>query len=182
MAEIELSNNSRKNGKSLLTVATSHLESPTPDPSNYNQMNWNSEERVNQAKKSLNFLQDYSQQQGDVIFCGDMNWDDQIDGPFPLPLGWVDAWRMLRPWLKGWTYDTQSNKMLVANKPLQKRLDRFLCKLNDFKLKKINMIGMDPIPGVSYLKEKRVRNRVQTLELPVLPSDHFGLLLEIHSN
>lgn len=176
MAEIELSNNS---GKSVLTVATSHLEGPTPDPSNYNQMNWNSEERVDQAKKSLNFLGD---SQGDVIFCGDMNWDDQVDGPFPLPPGWVDAWEMLRPWLKGWTYDTNTNKMLVANRPLQKRVDRFLCKLNDFKLEKISMIGTEPIPGVSYLKEKRVRNRVQTLELPVLPSDHYGLLLEIHTN
>lgn len=43
------------------------------------------------------------------------------------------------------------------------------------------MIGMDAIPGLSYSKEKKVRKEVKKLELPVLPSDHYGLLLTISS-
>lgn len=172
LAEMEISSGS-SNPKSLI-IATSHLESPTPAPPTFDQLN--SEERIEQAKESIKFLQNAQ----NVIFCGDMNWDDESDGKFPLPNEWSDAWVELRPWLRGWTYDTKSNQMLVANRPLQKRLDRFLTKLNDFKLEKISMIGTEAIPGVSYLKEKRVRNRVQTLELPVLPSDHYGLMLEIH--
>jgi tyrosyl-DNA phosphodiesterase 2 len=41
------------------------------------------------------------------------------------------------------------------------------------------MIGKDAIPGLSYMKEKKVRKEVKMLELPVLPSDHYGLLLTI---
>uniref|UniRef100_A0A5B7AXE7 Endonuclease/exonuclease/phosphatase domain-containing protein n=1 Tax=Davidia involucrata TaxID=16924 RepID=A0A5B7AXE7_DAVIN len=157
-------------GKTLM-VATSHLESPSPP----NQMF--SEERVAQAKEALNFLKNSP----NAIFCGDMNWDDVSDGQFPLFQGWVDAWIQLRPRERGWTYDTNSNPMLSANRPLQKRLDRFVCNLQDFKLSTIDMIGMEAIHGLSYYKEKRVRNKIQNLELPVLPSDHYGLLLELHS-
>ncbi|KAG8385751.1 hypothetical protein BUALT_Bualt03G0077900 [Buddleja alternifolia] len=39
--------------------------------------------------------------------------------------------------------------------------------------------GKDEIPGLSYVKAKRVKGRVKELVLPVLPSDHYGLLLTI---
>ena len=168
MADIEVCR-----GKSLI-VATSHLESPERVPRSFDETS--SKERVAQAKETLDHLQSFQ----NVIFAGDLNWNEDTDGRFPLPQGWSDAWPELRPWVKGWTCDTNSNPMLIANRPLQKRLDRFLCKLNDFKLVKISMIGTEAIPGVSYLK-KRVWNGVQTSKLPVLPSDHYGLMLEIHS-
>lgn len=157
-----------------LVVATSHLESPCPSPPKWDQMF--SKERVFQANEAVSFLEKNHQ---NVIFCGDMNWDDKLDGPFPLPDGWADAWTELRPGEVGWTYDTKSNVMLSGNRALQKRLDRFACKLKDFKISKIEMIGRDAIPGLSYTKEKRVKGQVKELVLPVLPSDHYGLLLTI---
>ncbi|KAI3456469.1 hypothetical protein Pfo_013132 [Paulownia fortunei] len=156
-----------------MVVATSHLESPCPSPPTWDQMF--SKERVDQANEAVRFLE----KNQNVIFCGDMNWDDKLDGPFPLPDGWIDAWTELRPGEVGWTYDTKSNKMLSGNRALQKRLDRFVCKLKDLKISKIEMIGTDAIPGLSYIKEKRVKSQVKELVLPVFPSDHYGLLLTI---
>ncbi|KAL5225949.1 hypothetical protein ABZP36_012588 [Zizania latifolia] len=156
-----------------LVLATSHLESPCPGPPRWDQMY--SKERVAQANKSLEILGSFR----NVIFCGDMNWDDKGDGPFPLPDGWTDAWIELKPGENGWTYDTKANGMLSGNRNLQKRLDRFICKLADFKIDSIEMIGKDAIPGVSFVKEKKVGKGVRKLELPVLPSDHFGLVLSI---
>lgn len=166
VAEIRVSR-----GKSLI-VATCHLESPDPFRRMYTQ------ERVAQAKKALRCLECFP----NVVLAGDMNWNEELAGEFPIREGWVDAWQKLRPGLKGWTCDTDSNPMLAANRPLRLRSDRCLCKLNDFKLVEISMIGTEPIPGVSYSKQKREGDRVRTLKRPVLPSDHYGLLLEISSN
>ncbi|XP_073314093.1 uncharacterized protein [Primulina huaijiensis] len=159
-----------------LVVATSHLESPCPSPPKWDQMF--SKERVDQAKEAMKFLDENI----NVIFCGDMNWDDKLDGGFPLAGEWIDAWTELRPGEIGWTYDTKSNKMLCGNRTLQKRLDRFVCKLKNFKVGEIEMIGMDAVEGLSYIKEKRVKGQVTKLVLPVLPSDHYGLLLTICHN
>lgn len=158
-----------------LVIATSHLESPCPGPPKWDQMY--SKERVDQAKEALNFVKTNK----NVIFCGDMNWDDKLDGPFPLPDGWVDAWKELKPEELGWTYDTKSNTMLSGNRTLQKRLDRFLCYLPDFKMVRIEMVGTEAIPGLSYCKEKKGKREVKKLVLPVFPSDHYGLLLTICS-
>lgn len=158
-----------------LVIATSHLESPCPGPPKWDQMY--SKERVDQAKEALNFLKTNT----NVIFCGDMNWDDKLDGQVPLPDEWLDAWTEVRPGELGWTYDTKSNLMLSGNRTLQKRLDRFLCYLRDFKIDGIEMIGTEAIPGLSYCKEKKVKKEVKNLVLPVLPSDHYGLLLTICS-
>ena len=76
-------------GKQLI-VATTHLESPCPAPPTWNQMF--SHERVDQAKEALDALKGHS----NVVFGGDMNWDDKLDGSPPLPRGWCDAWSVLR--------------------------------------------------------------------------------------
>lgn len=159
-------------GKQLV-VATTHLESPCPAPPKWDQMY--SAERVFQAKESLNLLNNLP----NVVFGGDMNWDDKLDGAPPLPDGWYDAWVKLRPGQDGWTYDTKSNQMLTGNRLLQKRLDRMFCHFQDFEVESIDMIGTNPIPGLSHKKEKKTRGRSQILTLPVLPSDHFGLLLKL---
>ncbi|KAM7265466.1 hypothetical protein ACFE04_003149 [Oxalis oulophora] len=169
IAEVEV------RGSKPLVIATSHLESPCPAPPKWDQMF--SKERVEQAKEAVSFLK----KNPNVIFGGDMNWDDKLDGPFPLEGGWVDSWTELRPGEIGWTYDTKSNQMLSGNRTLQKRLDRFACKLQDFKVTGIEMIGKEAIPALYYTKEKKVRKEIKMLELPVLPSDHFGLLLTIYS-
>ncbi|CAN1811257.1 Tyrosyl-DNA phosphodiesterase 2 [Linum perenne] len=160
-------------GNKPLVVATSHLESPCPGPPKWDQMF--SKERVVQANEAIDFLKENP----NVIFCGDMNWDDKLDGQFPLPSGWVDVWTELKAGDNGYTYDTKSNQMLTGNRTLQKRLDRFLCNLRDFKVSSIEMVGKEAIPGLSYTKEKKVRHEVKKLELPVLPSDHYGLLLTL---
>ncbi|CAL5411924.1 unnamed protein product [Camellia sinensis] len=90
-----------------MVVATSHLKSPGPGPGDQKFR----EERVDQAKEALTFLK----KKVNVIFCGDMNWDDDLDGQFPSPDGWVDAWVQLKPEENGWTYDTKSNKMLYGD-------------------------------------------------------------------
>ncbi|KAF0892062.1 hypothetical protein E2562_013458 [Oryza meyeriana var. granulata] len=156
-----------------LALGTSHLESPCPLPPRWDPKY--SEERVAQANHSLGILGKFN----NAIFCGDMNWDDKVDGPFPLPDGWVDAWVELKPGDNGWTYDTKANAMLSANFKQQKRMDRFVCKLSNFKIDDIEMIGKDAIPGVMYYKEKIVRKELHKMELPVLPSKHFGLVLTI---
>lgn len=162
------------NGKQFV-VATSHLESPSPAPPKWDQMY--SKERVEQAHEAINLLKKYP----NVVFGGDMNWDDKLDGQFPLEDGWIDVWSQLRPTESGWTYDTKSNPMLRGNRTLQKRLDRFMCSFRDFKISSIDMIGMEEIPGVSYYKEKKAKKETKQLVLPVLPSDHYGLLLTISS-
>jgi tyrosyl-DNA phosphodiesterase 2 len=159
-------------GKTLV-VATTHLESPCPAPPTWNQMY--SKERVAQAQQAINLLE----ASPNIIFAGDMNWDDKTDGCFPLTTSWTDAWTQLRADDEGYTYDTKLNPMLTGNRSLRKRLDRILVKFTDFEATGIEMIGMDAIPGVKYFKDKKVKKETKRLELPVLPSDHFGLLLTI---
>jgi tyrosyl-DNA phosphodiesterase 2 len=53
------------------------------------------------------------------------------------------------------------------------RLDRVLARLQAWRLAGIDIVGTQPLPGVSYSKERR-NGTVSTL--PVLPSDHFGLV------
>nr|CAD1840960.1 unnamed protein product [Ananas comosus var. bracteatus] len=159
-----------------MVLATTHLESPCLAPPRWDQMY--SKERTAQADESLSLLSDSP----NVIFGGDMNWDEKSDGPFPLPNGWIDAWVELKRGENGWTYDTKANPMLTGNWTLQKRLDRFVCKLKDFKVESVEMIGKEAISGLSYCKEKKVRKEVKQLVLPVLPSDHFGLLLTVSSH
>ena len=78
-------------GSRGLLVATTHLESPCPSPPTWDQMF--SEERIAQANQAFRALEGHP----NVVFCGDMNWDDKLDGEPPLPQGWCDAWLALRP-------------------------------------------------------------------------------------
>ena len=169
-------------GGVTMVLATSHLvTAPSslfiPRGKSMTYRFWNSDERVSQARKCLRILRRLP----NVIFCGDMNWDEKVDGSFPLWMhgGWVDAWDELRPYEDGWTYDTRGNPMLLANKKLQKRLDRFVCRLADFEMDAIEMIGKEAVPGVSYVKDKTVAGVACKVILPVLPSDHYGLILTI---
>ncbi|KAL2643546.1 hypothetical protein R1flu_011133 [Riccia fluitans] len=158
-----------------LVVATSHLESPCPAPPTWNQMY--SKERVTQANEALGFMKDLP----NVVFGGDMNWDDKSDGAPPLPKGWFDPWLKLHPNEPGMTYDSKANLMLTGSR-LQKRLDRFFCHLQNFRVESLEMVGTQPIPGLTYQKERKVKKEIQMQTLPVYPSDHFGLLLKLQRN
>ncbi|KAK4348047.1 hypothetical protein RND71_034386 [Anisodus tanguticus] len=146
----EVTGSSRGNSKKCRSL---------PGRPKWNQMY--SKERVEQAKEAVDLLD----RKRNVIFCGDMNWDDKLDGQFRLPDGWIDAWGKMKPKEIRWTYDTKSNKMLSANRTLQKRLDRFVCKLQDFCVSDIKMIGKDAIPNLTYIKEKKVKSEVKRLTL-----------------
>nr|XP_040254301.1 LOW QUALITY PROTEIN: tyrosyl-DNA phosphodiesterase 2-like [Aegilops tauschii subsp. strangulata] len=171
-------------GGVTLVLGTSHLESPRREAPWWDH-DMNRNKRAAQAKASLEWLGGSR----NAIFCGDMNWDDKIDGTFPLPDGWADAWAQLKPDEGGWTYDTVANAMLSKGyKKLQLSLDRFVCKLPDFEVQGIEMVGKEPMPGVSYEEVKEFSHKSKSGKkfsgtwewmLPVLPSDHFGLVLTI---
>ena len=147
-------------------VGSSHLESYI----NANRTSAN--ERRVQIAECFSHLNKHP----NAIFMGDTNWDDK-DGAVKTPEGWRDAWLELRPDDPGYTYDAKKNAMLRGY--LQKRLDRAFVKLKHFEVKKIEMVGTEPIPDVTYHKTVSNRGKAEILELPVLPSDHFGLLLTL---
>lgn len=63
---------------------------------------------------------------------------------------------------------------------LKLRLDRAFCKLNDFQVCKMELVGTEAIPGLTYKKNRKVKGKSVELVLPVFPSDHFGLHLELN--
>ena len=137
-------------------VATTHLESPT---------GWDqlfSEQRVAQCRQASAVLD--KAREGDVLFAGDMNWGPN-DGPPPLPAGWSDAWLHLHSEDAGLTYDPRSNPMLKKGNRIRRRLDRVFVRLRHWRLHSMELVGREALPGLDY--DGR----------PVLPSDHFGVLL-----
>ena len=62
--------------------------------------------------------------------------------------------------------------MLGPYNRLRKRLDRVYCKACKYTVSSIRMVGTQPLPTVTFTKSYKKG----PTELPVLPSDHFGLL------
>ena len=164
-----------------LTVFTSHLESFI------SKERTSSDERVRQMKDALRVIDAVTERRADEypgtatrngIFMGDTNWDESTDGDVPLPEGWRDAWLTHGDGTEGYTYDLRKNPMMSGW--LQKRLDRVLCRLTDFEVTGIKMVGTEPIKRkdgsvVTYVNEYRGRQETK----PVLPSDHFGLMVTL---
>lgn len=50
-----------------------------------------------------------------MVFGGDMNWDDKLDGKFFLVDKWVDVWEVLKLGDFGFMYDMKVNLMLFGN-------------------------------------------------------------------
>jgi tyrosyl-DNA phosphodiesterase 2 len=160
-----------------LRAATCHLVGPNPSFTG-------STHRRARAAAFLEHFDAVHQQYGrsfvldeNVVLGGDLGWDDDLDGPLRLPDGWVDAWHELRGGGDGgWTYDAVANPMLRGlTKPEQRRADRFVCKLRDFTLDSVEMVGVDPISGVTRFDDNGNA-------LHVLPSHHYGLLLTVSPN
>ncbi|CAN6199146.1 unnamed protein product [Urochloa humidicola] len=121
-----------------------------------------------------------------VVFGGDMSWGDAVDGPFPLASGWRDAWTALRPGDDGaraWTHDAAWNERagvfhghVATVSSMRKRPDRFLCKLRDYTLSSIELIGDRDDVGPSYA---RCRGAHNWTFLNLQPSCHRGVVLTI---
>ena len=166
-----------------LTVFTSHLESFISKEQN------SSRERVAQLKDALRVIDGVVDRRAaereargegggvrNAIFMGDTNWDESTDGEVPLPSDWRDAWLSHGDGGAGYTYDLRRNPMMGGY--LQKRLDRAFYRLEDFDVAGVRMVGTEPVrrrdgSAVTYVDEYRGRNQTR----PVLPSDHFGLLV-----
>ncbi|GFR50718.1 hypothetical protein Agub_g12975 [Astrephomene gubernaculifera] len=170
-----------------LVVGTTHLESPVGQ--GQQQM---VPQRQEQMGIAIRELEAAAGPAGDVLLAGDMNWTDHRDGAVPLPPGWCDAWQVLMPNQPGLTWNPACNPMLTSRFK-GSRLDRVLCRLSGgagggsassstsaggrggggsgWRLGEIKLVGTQALPGVTYeAKGKR---------LPVLPSDHFGLLVKL---
>ena len=93
------------------------------------------------------------------------------DKSCPVSESFQDIWTVLKPKQTGETYDRSTNPMLIGD--LKHRADRVFSKMKNFQFTDIQMIGQNKIPNVLY------RDRQTQKELPVLPSDHFGLLVEL---
>ena len=131
--------------KFSLTIATSHFES----------LSANTLIREKQLNNSLKVLSEYE----NACLMGDLNLEQKVDGEIMLPKPWLDAWLSLpgnSHW-NGFTYNPSINKMIPSGEYTKDRFDRVLCKLTNFKVKRMKIVGKKPlIPGV-------------------FPSDHFGI-------
>ncbi|XP_048559751.1 uncharacterized protein LOC125540219 [Triticum urartu] len=160
-----------------IRIATTQLEPPCP-PESVRCM-----ERYTQAEHAVAALSSGE----NVVFGGDMSWDDKMDLPFPLPAGWVDAWKELRRvgHEYSWTYDSfwaekigEFNGYTAPASEMKKRSDRFVCKLHDYTLKHTEVIE-DQGLGISYTKKYKTYN-LEKVEL--MRSCHRGLVLTIVPN
>ncbi|CAN6183511.1 unnamed protein product [Urochloa humidicola] len=171
-------------GMKPIHVATAHLESPAP-PSAMRCV-----ERAAQAEHAVSAMN----REENVVFGGDMSWDDKVDLSFPLPDGWVDAWTKLRPSDSYYTYDdmwTRDPRManlrnwaaprIVApheEATTQRRSDRFVCKLRDYQLKGIDLIGTGEQENRCMFTGLRFRSDRNEM-VDFLPSSHFGVVLTL---
>lgn len=134
-----------------LTFATSHFESLN-----------NAKARRSQINETLKLLDGPD----DVVFCGDTNIDEALDGEVQPPAPWVDAWVALRPGVPGYTFDAKKNTMLAAADEWARstnamiRFDRFWARLQNYKLASVKLLD-------------------EPVNAGVWPSDHFGLLLTL---
>ena len=121
--------------------------------------------REQQLKESFQIISDYD----NICVMGDLNIEDKVDGDIVLPSPWFDAWLSIpgNSNNNGYTWDRSKTpfasviKSTVNATSYQARLDRVLCKLSDFKVKEMRIVG-DKVTKTG-----------------VLPSDHFGLFTVI---
>ena len=126
---------------------------------------YNTRLREEQLKESIKIISAYE----NVCVMGDLNIEDKVDGDIILPSPWIDAWLSIpgNTDNNGYTWDrsktpfTSVVKKSVNATSYQARLDRVLCKLSDFKVKEMRIVG-----------DKMTKSGI-------LPSDHFGLFIVI---
>jgi len=122
---------------------------------------FNTELREEQLKESIKIISAYD----NVCVMGDLNIEDKVDGDIILPSPWIDAWLSIpgNTNNNGYTWDRSKTPFISVLKKsvnatsYQARLDRVLCKLSDFKVKDMRIVG-----------DKVTKSGI-------LASDHFGL-------
>lgn len=110
---------------------------------------------------------------------------------------WIDAWRTARGSEDGYTYDARLSPMLRGN--LRRRFDRCLIRTfggggggggenegqSGTRIEGAELIGTEPIERLVWRKEKmrwgggRGGGTGEFFDLPVLPSDHYGLRVDL---
>lgn len=118
--------------------------------------------REEQLKEAMNLLTPYE----NVCLMGDLNILDEVDGELVLPSPWIDAWLSIpgHTHSKGYTISQNTSPFASVrrrNGTSLGRLDRILCKLSDFKVKEVRVVG----------------NKLT--KSGILPSDHFGVFAVI---
>lgn len=140
----------KKYGRGSFTIATSHLES----------MAYTTKEREAQLQLCLKILSEYD----DVCLMGDLNLELKVDGEVQMPTPWFDAWLSIRgnTHANGYTWDPSGNSNAQVSEPntTKDRFDRVFCKLLNFSVAKMHVVGTEPYNDV-YL------------------SDHFGLFTNL---
>jgi hypothetical protein len=152
-----------------LVFGTSHLESLDCASA-----------RAKQLREALPLLQRMASARGgeaDVVFCGDTNINESIDGVIRLPPAWQDAWEALNRTLggssdPGYTFDVEQNLMMASRDDwahknrARLRFDRFFVKLARYTISHMEIVGTQPIPDSNGF-------------MSIWPSDHFGALLHL---
>ena len=152
VAETKSSISSAEDG---FVIATTHLA----------YSGYNTRLREEQLRESVKIISVYD----NVCVMGDMNILDKVDGNVVLPSPWIDAWLSIpgNTDNNGYTWDrnkipfTSVLKRTVNSNSYQIRPDRVLCRLSDFKVKDMRIVG-----------DKATKSGV-------FPSDHFGLFTVI---
>lgn len=120
------------------TIATSHLES----------MAYSTLEREKQLQQSLDILNEYD----NVCLMGDLNLEMKVDGEIQLPNEWFDAWLSIKnnTHLNGITWDPDKNPYIKMSEPQSTydRFDRVLCKLKNFGIQSVDIVGRKADNGV----------------------------------
>lgn len=132
----------------------------------------NTRMRELQLRETLHILSVYE----NVCVMGDMNIFEgrfKADGVVILPSSWTDAWLSVpeNENKNGYTWNARknpfSNFRSNANATYySNRLDRVLCKLSDFRVKEIKIVG------------------AELTQSKIVPSDHYGLftVIELSEN
>ena len=151
-------------GVGSVLVATTHLESPTPQAK--------TAERQAQLASCFKALGDAmsgsSPQPRAVLLMGDLNWTEVRDGVLHMPMHWRDAWEVMHAGLgyfDSCTYNSRTNKMLSGS--LSYRADRMLF-WGCLEPSAARMVGTEPLEGVTTVRNGVVK--------PVYCSDHYGVL------
>ena len=130
----------------------------------------NTLQRELQLKETLQVLSPYD----NVCVMGDLNilsGKAEVDGVVVLPSSWIDAWLSFPENTddNGYTYDQSKNPFVALKRKgksgiLKARCDRVLCKLSDFKVKEMRIVG-----------DKLTKSKI-------VPSDHYGLFTVIEQS
>ena len=135
--------------KFSLTVGCTHLESENEH-----------ETRRRQIMEAIEWINSFNSR--NKIILGDTNIRDHQPIDDLLPSDWCDVWLKLNPYQTGYTVDSIRNPMCIGNR--LDRLDRIYCSCRDYHPRAIYLIGDQEI-GEG--------------ETAVMPSDHFGLVLDL---